>query len=166
VLALEDSELLAEREVLQDQVGPTGEDCEASPGDGQSVVEHPRTTTAVGTEGNQARPRALRVSRTGAHLVEGQGGRGRGEGQVIMRDSQTSFHRGSLPPRHSDAVRTGCGETEADSPVRAQLADSRRSGGPRSGHSAWPGPRLGRISSGVQGETMSVNHTAHTGRAR
>ena len=79
LLPSEDSKLLAEREVLQDQVGPAGEDREESPGDGQSMVEHPRTMTAVETEGNGARPRALRVSCTGAQLVEGQGERGYGE---------------------------------------------------------------------------------------
>jgi len=95
VLALEDSELLAEREVLQDQVGPAGEDREASPGDGQSVVEHPRATTAVGTEGNRARPRALRVSCIGTQLVEGQGGRGCGEG-----------HRETAGPLHPAKAKT------------------------------------------------------------
>jgi len=79
LLPSEDSKLLAEREVLQDQVRPAGEDREESPGDGQSMVEHPRTMTAVETEGNGARPRALRVSCTGAQLVEGQGERGYGE---------------------------------------------------------------------------------------
>ena len=53
MLPSEDSELPAEREVLQDQVGPAGEDREESPGDGQSAVEHPRTMTAVGTEGTR-----------------------------------------------------------------------------------------------------------------
>ena len=62
MLALEDRKLLAEREVLQDQVGPAGEDREDSPGDGKRAVEHPRAMTAVETEGNRARPRALRIS--------------------------------------------------------------------------------------------------------
>ena len=79
MLPSEDSELLSEREVLQDQISPAGEDREESPGNGQSMVEHPRTMTAVGTEGNRARPRALRVSCTGVQLVEEQGGRGYGE---------------------------------------------------------------------------------------
>ena len=49
MLPSEDGELLAQREVLDDQVGPAGEDREESPGDGKSAVEHPRTMTAVGT---------------------------------------------------------------------------------------------------------------------
>ena len=81
MLALEDRTLLAEREVLQDQVGPAGEDREESRGDGPSGVEHPRTMKAVGTEGNRAYPRAIRVSCTEAQLVEEQGGRGYGEAE-------------------------------------------------------------------------------------
>jgi hypothetical protein len=81
VLPSEDSELLPEREVFQDQVGPVGEHREESLGDCQSVVEHRRTMKAVGTEGNRTRPRALRISCTGAQLVEEQGGRGCGEAQ-------------------------------------------------------------------------------------
>ena len=84
MLPSEDSKLLPEREVLQDQVGPAGEDREECPGDGKSAVEHPRTMTAVGTEGNRARPRAIRVSCTGAQLVEEQGGRGYGETQPLI----------------------------------------------------------------------------------
>jgi len=74
----------------QDQVGPAGEDREESPGDGQSVVEHPRTMTAVGTEGNRARPRAVRVSCIGTQLVEEQGGRGYGEAQIAGLPQQRS----------------------------------------------------------------------------
>ena len=87
LLPSEDSNLLSEREVLQDQVGPAGEEREESPGDAQSMVEHPRTMTAVGTEGNRARPPALRVPRIGMQLVEEQGGRGYGEAQVTARHS-------------------------------------------------------------------------------
>jgi hypothetical protein len=79
LLPLKDSDLLSEREVLQYQVGPAGEDRDENPGDGQSVAEHPRTMMAVGREGNRTRPRSLRVSCTAAQLVEGQGGRGCGE---------------------------------------------------------------------------------------
>jgi hypothetical protein len=115
VLALEDSELLVEREVLQDQVGPVGEDREESPGDGQSVVEHPRTMTAVGTEGNRARPRALRVSRTGTHPVEEQGGRGYGEAQprfTVRRaiSPPASSRRTGARPRRGSGV-PGLGST-------------------------------------------------------
>ena len=70
-LPSEDSELLSEREVLQDQVGPAGEDRDESLGDGKEAVEHPRTMTAVGTGGNRVRPRAIRVSCRGTQLVEG-----------------------------------------------------------------------------------------------
>ena len=85
LLPSEDSKLLSEREVLQDQVGPAAEDREENPGDGQSVAEHPRTMTAVGTEGNLVRPRALRVSCTGTQLVEEQGGRGLWRGHLSSR---------------------------------------------------------------------------------
>ena len=49
MLPLEDGKLLAEREVLQDQVGPAGEKRDESPDDGKEAVEHPRTITAAGT---------------------------------------------------------------------------------------------------------------------
>ena len=38
VLPSEDGELLSEREVLQGQAGPAGEDREESPGDGKNAV--------------------------------------------------------------------------------------------------------------------------------
>lgn len=85
MLALGDRTLMAEREILPDQVGPAGEDREESPGDGHSVFEHPRTAKAVGTEGNRVHPRAIQVSCTGAQLVEEQGGRGYGEAQAPRR---------------------------------------------------------------------------------
>ena len=72
LLPSEDSKLLSEREVLQDQVGPAGEDREESPGDGQSLVEHPRTMPAVGTEGNRAHPRALRGFCKGRNSLKGK----------------------------------------------------------------------------------------------
>ena len=88
VLPSEDGKLLAEREVLQDQDGPAGEDREENPGGGQSADEHPRAMIAAGTEGNRARPRAIRVSCTGTQLVEGQRGRVFGEGQWTPRSYQ------------------------------------------------------------------------------
>ncbi len=64
LLPLEDSELLSEREVLQDQVGPSGEEREEGLGDGHSMIEHPRTMTAVGAEDNRCRgPATLDRSR-------------------------------------------------------------------------------------------------------
>jgi hypothetical protein len=98
LLPSEDGELLSEREVLQDQVGPAGEDREESPGDGKSAVQHPRTMPTVGTEGNRAYPRAIRVSCIGTQLAEGQGGRGYGEGHA--RDAlraQIQEFAGSFP---------------------------------------------------------------------
>ena len=80
MLPSKDGKLLSEREVLQDQVGPAGEDREESPGDGKSAVEHPRAMMAVAMAGNQARLPAIRVSCTGTQLLEGRGGRGLGEG--------------------------------------------------------------------------------------
>jgi len=62
VLASEDGELLAESEVLHDEVGPAGEDREESPGDGKSALEDPRTTTAVTTEHRRADLPASSVS--------------------------------------------------------------------------------------------------------
>ena len=120
---MEDSELLAEREVLYDRVGPAGEDCEESPGGGRSAVEHPRTMTAVGTEGNQARPQAIRVSCTGAQLVEGQGGPGVGEGQRAAPDrahGRPTRLRGSSAP----AARYRAGRDLAALPSRASTEDA------------------------------------------
>jgi len=97
VLALEDSELLAEREVLQDQVGPAGEDREESPGDGEWVAEHPGTMTAHRTEGNRAHPRAIRLSCTGAQLVEGEGGWGYGEAQLSSLNTNKRINKSPLP---------------------------------------------------------------------
>jgi hypothetical protein len=62
VLPLEDGKLPAEREVLDHEVGATGEARKESPGNGKSAVEHPRTMPTVETEGNRAHPRAIRVS--------------------------------------------------------------------------------------------------------
>jgi hypothetical protein len=76
LLPPEDSKSLSEREVLQEQVGPAGEEREESPGDGQSMLKHPRTRTALRTEGNRARPPAPRAPCVGTELVEEQGGRG------------------------------------------------------------------------------------------
>lgn len=75
-----DSKLLSEREVLQNQVGPAGEDRERSPGDGKGAFAHPRSIPALGTEGKRALLREIRVPCTGTQLVDGQGGRGLGEG--------------------------------------------------------------------------------------
>ena len=77
--------LLAEREVLVHEVRAAGEDRYESPDDGKEAVEHPRTMTAVGAEGNRAHPRAIRVACTGTQLVEGQGGLGYGEEHVQFR---------------------------------------------------------------------------------
>ena len=71
MLPSEDGKLWSEREVLQDQVGPAGEDRQESPGDGKSAVQHPRTMAELGTEGNRARPPVSRVSCIGTELVEG-----------------------------------------------------------------------------------------------
>ena len=62
ILPLEDGKLLAERKVLDQKVGAAGEDRRKSPDDGKEAVERPRPMTPVGTEGNGARPRAIRVS--------------------------------------------------------------------------------------------------------
>ena len=102
---LEDSKALSEREVLQDQVGPAGEERGESPGDGQSADEHPRAMIAAGTEGNRARPRAIRVSCIGTQLVVGQGGRGFGEGQPGQPGFVTLALR---PPSLSAAASRAC----------------------------------------------------------
>ena len=58
-----------------------------SPEDGMGAEEHPRTMAAVGSESSRAHPRAIRVSCIGAQLVEGQGGRGFGEGQISASET-------------------------------------------------------------------------------
>ncbi len=56
--------------------------------------------TAVGTEGNRARPRALRVSCTGVQLVEEQGGRGYGETQLCPATVRSEHCIRSSRPNH------------------------------------------------------------------
>ncbi len=89
----EDGKLLSEREVFRDQVGPAGEDREQIPGDEKGAVEHPRTMLAVRAEGNRAYLRAIRVSCRGTQLVEGQGGRGCGEGQPLSDSERLRLPR-------------------------------------------------------------------------
>ena len=56
VLPLEDGELLAEREVLDHEVGASGDDGGDGSADGEEAIEHPRTMTAAGAGGNRADP--------------------------------------------------------------------------------------------------------------
>ncbi len=67
----EDGELVAEREVLDHEVGAAGEDRDESPDDRKEAVGHLRTMMAVRPEGNRARPPLSRVSCIGTQLVEG-----------------------------------------------------------------------------------------------
>ncbi len=154
VLPSEDGKLLSEREVLEDQVGPAGEDREESPGDGKSAVEHPRTMMAVGTEGNRARLRAIRVSCTGTQLVEGQGGRGIGEGQHVLGHFPARERTRTLVSECGDAADAVLTDSGPDwSPV-PPISSVSRSACPTgrarpSGRSAGPGSSGGRRASSV-----------------